>query len=403
MSAKSDNTKTTEEALSPVHLPESNEDALALAGQPSFSSLGIPRDGIALCLSGGGYRAMLFHLGALWRLNELGYLSKLSQVSSVSGGSITSGLMALKWSKLNFNGSDVVSNFDDEVVAPLRGLAAETIDVYSVLEGALLPGDIADRVAADYRRYLFGHATLQDMPDRPFFVMNATNVQSGALWRFTKRYMRDYRVGEIKNPKVDLAVAVAASSAFPPVLSPLEMDLNDSSFTPNYGQDLQRPPYTTKVLLTDGGVYDNLGLETAWKNYKTVLVSDGGGKMNPEEKPKRDWVRHSIRVLDLIDNQVRSLRKRQVIDSYVLGTRQGAYWGIRTNIADYELDDAMDCPVDKTLDLANIPTRLKALDALCQERLINWGYAVCDAAMRKHVDPALPTHGDFPYPDSGVG
>ena len=30
--------------------------------------------GIALCLSGGGYRAMVFHLGALWRLNELGLL-----------------------------------------------------------------------------------------------------------------------------------------------------------------------------------------------------------------------------------------------------------------------------------------------------------------------------------------
>ena len=47
-------------------------------------------DSVALCLSGGGYRAMLFHLGALWRLNELGYLKKLARISSVSGGSITS-------------------------------------------------------------------------------------------------------------------------------------------------------------------------------------------------------------------------------------------------------------------------------------------------------------------------
>jgi NTE family protein len=48
-----------------------------------------PDSGIALCLSGGGYRAILFHVGALWRLNELGYLPKLDRVSSVSGGSIT--------------------------------------------------------------------------------------------------------------------------------------------------------------------------------------------------------------------------------------------------------------------------------------------------------------------------
>ena len=40
--------------------------------------------GVALCLSGGGYRAMIFHVGAIWRLNELGYLAKLDRVSSVS-------------------------------------------------------------------------------------------------------------------------------------------------------------------------------------------------------------------------------------------------------------------------------------------------------------------------------
>jgi predicted acylesterase/phospholipase RssA len=43
-----------------------------------------PRDGIALALSGGGYRAMLFHTGALIRLNELGLLKQLTRVSSVS-------------------------------------------------------------------------------------------------------------------------------------------------------------------------------------------------------------------------------------------------------------------------------------------------------------------------------
>ena len=42
-----------------------------------------------------------------------------------------------------------------------------------------------------------------------------------------------------------------------------------------------QPPYTTEAVLSDGGVYDNLGLETAWKRYTTILVSDGGGKMGP--------------------------------------------------------------------------------------------------------------------------
>ena len=47
------------------------------------------------------------------------------------------------------------------------------------------------------------------------------------------------------------------------------------------------------------------------------------------------------------------------------------------------------------------PTRLKRMNNTLQERLINWGYAVCDAAMRKHVDTSLPK-GKFPYPNSGV-
>src|SRR6266699_2742085 len=61
-----------------------------------------PRPGVALCLSGGGYRAMLFHLGALWRLNELAYLPQLTRISSVSGGSITAGVLGHRWGRLAF-------------------------------------------------------------------------------------------------------------------------------------------------------------------------------------------------------------------------------------------------------------------------------------------------------------
>jgi NTE family protein len=287
-------------------------------------------------------------------------------------------------------------------VEPLRAFAGITIDAESVILGALLPGSIGDRIAKAYDEHLFHGKTLQDMPDEPRFVINATNVQSGALWRFMKPYMRDYRVGKVDKPAIPLAQAVAASSAFPPVLSPFELRLRDADFVPGTGLDLQRPPFTTRVVLSDGGVYDNLGLETAWKRHQTVLVSDAGGKTREEEEPETDWPRHSYRILNLIDNQVRSLRRRQVIDSFKSKTRTGAYWGIRTDIADYQLPDALDCPLDRTTQLAELPTRLKRLDATTQERLINWGYAVCDAALRKHLDAGLGPPPKFPYPQSGV-
>jgi NTE family protein len=366
-----------------------------------------PEEGIGLCLSGGGYRAMVFHVGVLWRLYEVGLLNQMKRISSVSGGSITAGVLGLKWRKLSFDPGRVRYDFVPEVVTPIRELAGETIDAEAVILGIILPGRISDRVAGAYEKFLFGEATLQDLPDTPRFVINATNVQSGALWRFMKPYMRDYLVGEVKRPTLQLAQVVAASSAFPPVLSPVELRLDPSSFSPPNGEPLHRKPYTSKVSLTDGGVYDNLGLETVWKRYRTVLVSDAGGKTPAEEEPASDWARHSKRVLDLIDNQVRSLRKRQLIDSFRaaavdLNHRKGAYWGIRTNIEDYGLVDSLPCDFRRTTELAATPTRLKRIDDTLQERLINWGYAVCDAALRKHVAPHLAKPVAFPYPASEV-
>jgi NTE family protein len=362
-----------------------------------------PQDGIGLCLSGGGYRAMLFHVGALWRLNELGYLPKLSRVSSVSGGSITAGLLGLRWNRLGFRPSGKAARFVDEIVMPIRSLAGSTIDVSNIVVAIFTPGSIADKVAKSYHDHLFGDATLQDLPDSPRFVINATSVQSGALWRFSKPFMADWRVGLIRDPTVALATAVAASSAFPPVLSPMRLDLADYVFEPNSGADLAIEPYTKEAVLTDGGVYDNLGLETVWKNYKTVLVSDGGGHMRAEADPHGDWARHALRVNDLIDNQVRNLRQRQLIDSFNTRERAGTYWALRSNLAkNYLVPKVLPCPFVATQRLASIPTRLAALESELQEQLINWGYAICDAAMRLHVFPtAAPT--DFPYPRSGVG
>ena len=360
--------------------------------------------GVALCLSGGGYRAMLFHVGAIWRLNELRYLPKLDRVSSVSGGSITAGALGLNWSRLQFDGDGFASNLDEQFVKPIRHIASKTIDLGAVVGGILLPGTISDRVAGAYRKHLFGHKTLQDLPDKPRFVLNATNIQTGSLWRFSKPYMADYQVGMVRNPKVELAVAVAASSAFPPILSPVELDLDSASFDPAERGPLHIAPYTTDVVLADGGVYDNLGLETAWKRYTTILVSDGGGKMGPQPKPKHDWARHAYRTLGVIDTQVRNLRKRQVVAGYLNGDRQGTYWGIRSHIGDYGPPaGSLPCPDASALRLAHTATRLKEMDDKLQEQLINWGYAICDAGMRKWVEPDAPAPTDFPYPATGVG
>lgn len=373
---------------------------------PTDDPLAKPIPGIGLCLSGGGYRAMIFHLGALWRLNELGLLRKVKRVSSVSGGSLTAGRLGLMWNKLTFDAADIATNLEELVVHPLRNLASQTIDIGAVLCGKLLPWKTVPEVmAAIYRKHLYGTATLQDLPsdaEGPRFVLNATSLQTTVLWRFSKPFMGDYRVGLIRNPKLELATAVAASGAGPPFLSPVELKPNPADFDPTTNGGLQFPPYTTEVKLTDGGVYDNLGLETVWKIYDTILVSDGGAATPDEPRPKSEWFQQTYRVLTLMDNQVGSLRTRQVIAAYQLHLRKGTYWGIRTNILNYGLSNALNCPFNQTLVLANTPTRLKAMDAVLQERLINWGYAVCDAAIRTYVAPGAAPPA-FPYPAAGVG
>lgn len=368
------------------------------------------RPEIGLCLSGGGYRAMVFHVGALWRLNEAGLLRKIRRISSVSGGSITAAYLGLLWKDLNFDGAGEAQSFG-KVVKGIRQMASTSVDAGAILGGIFLPGTISDRVARAYDETLFDGKTLQDLPDdgdgqTPRFVINATNVQSAALWRFSRPYMGDYRVGLIYNPTVALATAVAASSAFPPMLSPLELAF-DAAFEPDDKADLTRLEFRRRVMLSDGGVYDNLGLETVFKSYKTVLVSDAGQKVTPDPDPATDWARHAVRILDVVDNQVRSLRKRALIDAYETKVRTGTYWGIRTHFADYKLqDDPLGCTGRDPTPLAEVPTRLSAMDDATQEKLINWGYAVTDAALRRHFGADLQAQfgveigapKGFPYP-----
>lgn len=380
-------------------------DIVTPAERPADSIDRAPREGVGLCLSGGGYRAMLFHVGALWRLNELGWLARLSFVSSVSGGSITAGVLAARWQALAFGGDGFAANFTDQIADPLRALANRTIDMWSILTGIAIPGKtVGDRTTAALRRHLFGAATLADLPDSPRFIITATNLHSGSLWRFSKPYMRDWQVGRISQPTVPLAQAVAASAAFPPVLSPVTLMVDPASWdlveTMPCGNPDPWPP--RKIKLSDGGVYDNLGLQPVIQRCAMILVSDGGGHMSYQARIASDWIRHLHRVLTVVDNQVRSLRKTELIGDLKRGTFGGAYWGIRGDLSAYlheakkPVTGALDAPVTATSELAAIATRLAAMDAATQERLINWGYAICDVAVRGMVEPASRPPR-FPY------
>lgn len=348
---------------------------------------GPPKDGIALCLSGGGYRAMLFHAGAIWRLNELGLLRKIDLISSVSGGSIASGALAVAWNNLQWDPAGHATNLQQTFIAPIVRQAQDAIDYESIALG-LLPWDSAFRqVAQSYERNITaGAKTLQDLPQAPKFVFNTTSLMSGRDWRFTRAYAADWRVGMIPTPTFSLAEVIAASSAFPPFLSPASFDLTGLAFSPPGKEDLHKSPFTDKALLSDGGVYDNMGLEPAWKRYRTLLVSNAGRPFDALEHPPTDWLNQLRRVIDITMDQDQALRERILIYSYEARFRTGALWGF--NVKADGPDGRPPLLTDAEFSAAKaMRTRLNKFTKDEQGLLLKAGYAHAEAGLRVWYAP----------------
>ncbi len=388
---------------------------------------------VRLALSGGGYRAMLFHVGALWKLNDIGELERLGHVSSVSGGSITAGVLARSWRTLRFE-SGVASNFEGQIADPLMRLASRTIDVPAVLSG-LLPGYATARgLEKLYRKHLFGDSTLGDLPEHPAFAFNATNLQTGAVWTFERDGMGDPSIGRVPAQHTRLATAVAASSAFPPFLSPLVLRLEGGAWEKPLGKSLRAyddlsvsaaalsdgalARFRKRVVLVDGGVADNLGSVTAWGGPGDVYISDGGGVLDPEARPPRNWLGQLIRILAVIYDQPSQLRSNRAKaemadrDEGRAGRRSrlegdGAIWNMRWPPEDHvesgKLFDASVVAVDWA-SLASLPTRLKAMAPDLQKRLVNWGYIACNRSLpyvaRLFEVPGAFSEDRLPFPEA---
>jgi NTE family protein len=358
-------------------------------------------NGIGLCLSGGGYRAMLFHLGVLRTVNRLGLLRGLRRISSVSGGSITAGTLGCHWSSLRFDSSGSATNLDEVIGSRIRALASTSIDVSAVLYSLLPFTHASDFIAAKYGKFLVGEATTDDLPaddHGPRFIFNAANLQTGVLFRFSRPYMADYKLGVWDRPKIPLAQVMAASSAFPPFLSPFVLrpkgEPRDPDKTFVSAEGAIHRKLVRRITLTDGGVYDNFGLETVQKRLRTVIVSDAGMRLAARSNTSANWFSQLLRVRELFDDQVRSLRIRWLSDNLSSGVNDGVYFSIRGEIVARGVWDPGDkCPPESK-SLANIRTALSALSPACQAALVAWGERHSSAALASaQLGVTSPTAG----------
>ena len=92
---------------------------------------------IGLALSGGGFRASLFHLGGLWRLNEMGRLSEINAISAVSAGALVAGVLGTRWNKLKFSEA-TADNFAELIAEPILELCSHNLDVSSAFAGLVV-------------------------------------------------------------------------------------------------------------------------------------------------------------------------------------------------------------------------------------------------------------------------
>src|SRR5262245_23960201 len=166
------------------------DEKAASIGPGGIKEARAERQGIALALSGGGFRATLFHCGSLRRLNELGILSKVATISSVSGGTIASGLLALKWSAFQIDARGVITNFQKEYCDPVREFCQKDLRTQVLLWNRVNPLNwfklaskdysITDRLCAAYAEGLGMNVPLQSLVAQPKFLFLASNLETGA-------------------------------------------------------------------------------------------------------------------------------------------------------------------------------------------------------------------------------
>jgi predicted acylesterase/phospholipase RssA len=245
---------------------------------------------IGLALSGGGFRATLYHLGMIRFLREANILPNVTHITSVSGGSILAAHLALHWDR--YNGS--LEEFDAAAAELIRFVQLDIRNRVVRRYPLALPLRMLRRLTLQrpnrrltrpglleyhYEKFLYGDTCLFQLPERPRLSILATNLSEGCLCAFTRdglvmqrrRPAQRFQFDRIHTGLATVPMAVTASSAFPGFFPPLELQ----------GQDVGADPGRFgRMAFTDGGVYDNLGvrmfrwMERSWLAGEVPLEKD---------------------------------------------------------------------------------------------------------------------------------
>jgi len=344
---------------------ERGADVLArFLGDAREACESVVRGKVGLALSGGGFRASLFHIGVLAKLAELDLLRHVECLSCVSGGSIIGAHYYLEVRQLLQTKADkditqqdyinIVARVCDDFLAGVERnirtrIAAEWLTNLRMIfqpdysrtmrAGELYESEIFARVkddnAGSHERWLSdlkiepsGAAPGTFRPKdhnwrraakAPILVLNATSLNTGHNWQFTATWMGEppididsevdanYRLRRMyytdapePYTRVRLGHAVAASACVPGLFEPLA--LAKLYERAGYGEAKVQPV----VRLVDGGVHDNQGASALLEQGCSVLlVSDASGQMNDQDNPSSGLLGVPLRSNSILQARVR--------------------------------------------------------------------------------------------------
>ena len=305
---------------------------------------------LGLALSGGGVRAIAYHCGVLRWLAENHQLENITHISSVSGGSLFTGLLFI----LN-NRRWPTSGEYLKIVLPQIKKILQKMDLQrTAIKRLLFPSNwrfLLSRanVLAQTIEHDWGvKGNLSDLPANPVWSVNGTTAENGRRFRFKRSECGDYELGYADSAYFKIADAMAVSAAFPVGIGPFVINSTDFKWRKRHGwnADISTEKFVTlpysKLHLYDGGVYDNLGIEPLFdvgqQCYKGdvsfVVVSDAG---KPLVRASPGWILNPFRakrIADIALDQTRSLRVRSFVNYIVANKSKGLYMQLGSNPLD---------------------------------------------------------------------
>jgi predicted acylesterase/phospholipase RssA len=344
---------------------------------------------IGLALSGGGFRATLYHLGLVRFLYDAGILPHVTHITAVSGGSIIAAHLGLNWGR--YNGS--ASEFDaaaNELLAlvrlDVRNRIVRRYGLGFALRGPRRLLGLSNRrltrtglLEYHYEKYLYGDTSLFQLPETPCLHLLATNLSEGrlcsfqrdGLWMICREAGNAFRIDRFRIGLATVPMAVAASSAFPGFFPPMELT----------GADVgARSGEFGRQSYTDGGVFDNLGVRmfrflaqssgTEESPWDGVLVSDVGKPFEIQASARAGGlIRTAMRASDILMDRVWQLENETFKDT------PGFVFARITDIVNPELDPtALHPEIQRRL--PSIRTDLDRFSDIEISSLIRHGYCV---------------------------